>query len=614
MNKLLSFVLLSSYLYAASSITIADIQGPAFQSPLVGQTVHNVTGVVTAKGSSGFFLAGEKSTDMRVSNGLMVFSTSASLLKQVSVGDEVSLSGKVSEYRSSSAYLYLTELISPSNVAVLSSNNTVTPVILGKDITPPTRKLSPLDVGSDGFLSVPNNSSLVEGVNATLVPETYGLDFWESLEGQLVTIPKAVSSSFPNSYGEFWAYGDWPVTGKNGRGGLTITFGPDGIPDGNPEAVMIGSPLDGTKNPTVAVGFGLGDITGVVTYQYGYYYVLPLTAPSVVSVPSEKVAPTTLTSKLSDLCTISFGDYNVENLAPTSSHLPAIASHIVNYLKTPDIIFLQEIQDNSGATDDGTVSANVTLTTLANGVAQLSNVTYAFTEIAPIDGQDGGQPGGNIRVAYFYRPEKLSLVSGSPIGGSLDAVEVKGIFGNPKLSLNPGRIDPTNPAWDSTRKPLAAAWQTKYGTQFFTVNVHLSSKGGSSSTQGDARPPVNSPIETRTSQVESVAAFIKSLLLKDPLAKILVGGDFNEYTQTRSVFKSLTKLLTDIDEVADIPEVERYSYVYDQHSQQLDHVLVSLGVRIRKTEFEHLHVNNWELSLSSRISDHDPSAGRIRIC
>jgi hypothetical protein len=31
------------------STDITDIQGPAFRSPLEGQTVHNVTGVVTAK-------------------------------------------------------------------------------------------------------------------------------------------------------------------------------------------------------------------------------------------------------------------------------------------------------------------------------------------------------------------------------------------------------------------------------------------------------------------------------------------------------------------------------------------------------------------------------------
>ncbi|TFK40574.1 Endonuclease/exonuclease/phosphatase [Crucibulum laeve] len=616
MNKIYSLLFFTSYLAVASSTTIADIQGTAWQSPLVGQTVNNVTGIVTAKGTSGFYISGDKSDDIRASNGLFVFSSSATVLGKVTVGDAISLTGRVTEFRSSTqpTFLFTTELSSPTNIIVLSSNNTITPVVLGKDRSPPTQKFSALDVGPDGFLSVPNNSSSIEAINATLQPDLYGMDFWESLEGQLVTIPKPTSTAFQNSFGEFWVYGDWPVTGKNSRGGLSITFGPDGIPDGNPETVIVGSPLDGTKNPKVAVGMGLTDITGVITYQFGFFYVLPLTAPQIISTPSPDIPATSLTSDIEDTCTITFGDYNVENMAPTSSHLPTVASHIVNLLHLPDIMFIQEIQDNSGPKDDGTVEANVTLSTLVAAIAKLSNVTYAFTQISPIDGQDGGEPGGNIRQVYLYRPEKFSLVAGSPTGGSLDKVEVTGSFLKPKLSFNPGRIDPTNEAFNSSRKPLAAAWQTKSGAQLFTVNVHLSSKGGSSSTQGDPRPPVNSPIEARTDQVKAVSTFVKSLLLKNPLAKIVVAGDFNEYLQTRSVYKSLTTVLSDIDEAAKTPIVERYSYVFDQNSEQLDHAFISLALRLRKVEFEHIHVNNWSPSLAARVSDHDPSVGRIRIC
>jgi hypothetical protein len=88
-------------------------------------------------------------------------------------------------------------------------------------------------------------------------------------------------------------------------------------------------------------------------------------------------------------------------MAPTSSHLPTVASQIAKVLLTPDIMFIQEIQDNSGVTDDGTVNANVTLTNLVNAIAQVSNVTYQFAQVDPVDGQDGGVPGGNIRQAYL---------------------------------------------------------------------------------------------------------------------------------------------------------------------------------------------------------------------
>jgi hypothetical protein len=156
-----------------------------------------------------------------------VFSTSATVLAQVTVGDRLSLSGKVAEFRSNSNPndLFLTELSSPGNITIISSGNTVTPIVLGRDRSPPLQLLSPLDAGPDGYLSAPNNVTQIERVNATLQPEKYGIDFWESLEGQYVSVPKPITLGFPNNFGEFWVHGDWKVSGKNNRGGLTITFG-----------------------------------------------------------------------------------------------------------------------------------------------------------------------------------------------------------------------------------------------------------------------------------------------------------------------------------------------------------------------------------------------------
>lgn len=105
-----------------------------------------------------------------------------------------------------------------------------------------------------------------------------------------------------------------------------------------------------------------------------------------------------------------------------------------------------------------------------------------------------------------------------------------------------------------------------------------------------------------------------TILANDEDANVIVAGDFNEFLQTRSVFKPLTAVLTDIDEVAGIPLVERYSYVFDQNTEQLDHAFVSDAIKARKAEFEHIHVNNWSPTLAARVSDHDPSVGRIRLC
>lgn len=50
------------------------------------------------------------------------------------------------------------------------------------------------------------------------------------------------------------------------------TLGPDNIPDANPEVIIIGSPIDKTKNPKVTLGMTLSDITGVVVYQSVFFF------------------------------------------------------------------------------------------------------------------------------------------------------------------------------------------------------------------------------------------------------------------------------------------------------------------------------------------------------
>ena len=60
---------------------------------------------------------------------------------------------------------------------------------------------------------------------------------------------------------------------------------------------------------------------------------------------------------------LSIATYNVENLAPTdpASKYQALAQGIVTNLASPDIIAVEEVQDNDGATDDGMVAADQTI-------------------------------------------------------------------------------------------------------------------------------------------------------------------------------------------------------------------------------------------------------------
>ena len=108
--------------------------------------------------------------------------------------------------------------------------------------------------------------------------------------------------------------------------------------------------------------------------------------------------------------------------------------------------------------------------------------------------------------------------------------------------------------------------------------------------------------------------FVSTILERDSQASIITGGDFNEFVQTRSAFASLDGLLIEADEVANIPPFERYTYVFQQSTQQLDHIFVSNAIAERGVEMEHIHVNNWSPSFSARVSDHDPSVAKLKVC
>lgn len=83
---------------AAAAVTISEINGNSYISPLKDQAVTGVRGLVTAKGPNGIFLRSmEPDQDPTTSEGLYVFGKP--ILTQVAVGDIIKLDGKVSEYR-----------------------------------------------------------------------------------------------------------------------------------------------------------------------------------------------------------------------------------------------------------------------------------------------------------------------------------------------------------------------------------------------------------------------------------------------------------------------------------------------------------------------------------
>lgn len=141
----------------------------------------------------------------------------------------------------------------------------------------------------------------------------------------------------------------------------------------------------------------------------------------------------------------------------------------------------------------------------------------------------------------------------------------------------------------------------------------MSSKGGSSSLHGDARPPVNNGVESRTAQNLVVADFVQKILNEDPDAAVIVAGDFNEFAIVDPLIQFVAASgLKNMDDVVRRDETERYTYLFDMNSQSLDQMYVSEKLW-KGSRFEHVHLNTW-VEFDAQASDHDPSVARVDVC
>ena len=144
--------------------------------------------------------------------------------------------------------------------------------------------------------------------------------------------------------------------------------------------------LDHAAYANVVVGDTLADVTGIIGYDFGTYTFVPLTKPEIRA--KRKDDPISVPFKGEGACKdLVVATYNVENLPSNdTARISAVGSEIDSILNNPDILVLNEIQDDDGPKDDGIVSANKTLAGIADAI---KNTSYDFAAIDPIDNQDG---------------------------------------------------------------------------------------------------------------------------------------------------------------------------------------------------------------------------------
>ena len=593
-------------LYAVWEVKIYTIQGTAHDSPLKGQTVADVPGIVTAihyskKKADGFYMQDQDGDENKVtSDGIYVYCSADQFPTELKVGDAVTVNGEVDEHAFDNTQLATTQIkiTAQADVTVISSGNPL----------PAPVEIEHTKLEKDVFKANLD----------TLDPDAEAIDYYESLEGMRVkmTTPKVIAAPYKNT--QYIA-----SEGANGftpRGGLMYnSYDSTGRVCVYPYACFAEKTEANVADPEPTIGDRYnGDIIGVLGYSFGNYQIE--ITEKLPELTHGNIAPESSAITF-DAAKLNIVSYNLENFSKakgkkghSSKKTPEqrateFAEHFINQLKAPDIICLIEIQDDSADKNDATVSAKKTLELLTDKIAAISGApAYNPVNIDPENNQDGGAPGANIRCCYLYRDDRVELVpdsDGDMTNSTFSTVAEIEADGS-KLTQNPARIGIGDSAFDACRKSLVAHFRFKDtingGKDFFVINNHLTSKRGDGKIWGMPQPVERASEAKRWKQAEAITAFINSVKGKRPDALIISVGDYNDFWFSETISKvKVAGMKNAIEEKLD--ENERYTYVYDGHSQTLDNILVTNNMTIDYADVLHL---NSEFSPKVRLSDHDP--------
>ena len=426
-------------------LRIHDIQDSSWLAAHNGEQVTNVPGIVTGDPHRPAAAAATGSrtpipdSNPATSEGIFVFTSSPG----VAVGDSVLVSGTVRDFYplssgdsvATTSNLSVTEIGNPTVIVRSHGNALPAPEVIVPGTVPDA--YAP-DLDGANIESTP------------ITPSRSALDFWESREGMRVEVDDARVVGPSNDFGEQYVTTK-PAQAPTYRGGTELL----GRERRSPPAASR-SCRRTARNPGVDVGDVFSGATvGPVDYsQFGGYMIAATTVGTVSTTTWRASSPPRRAARQLAVAT-----YNVENLAPgdPASKYQRLAQGVVTNLSKPDVVAVEEVQDNTGATDDGIVAADQTLTKLTDAIVAAGGPRYQLARDRP--GRRQGR-----RPARRQHPRGLPV---QPVAGLVrrsrarrrstarrPGTAVVKSHGDPALTLSPGRIDPANPVWTTSRKPL----------------------------------------------------------------------------------------------------------------------------------------------------------------
>lgn len=573
-------------------LIIGEIQGKQHRSPYDGQTVKNILGVVTTVREDGFFMQDSQADgDSGTSDGIFVKLTGYC---NPDVGNLILLpQAVVREFNPAGVgenSLTITNLVAEKCSLQEKSFSVPPPVVIGEGGRMPPSEI--IENDARGYVTRDNIYD----------PQEDGLDFYESLEGMLVQVNDAIAVSTKNGYRNV------SVVGDNGR--FTNKLSSEGFMviregDFNPERLLLDD--DFIVMPNILVGARFTEpIIGIIDYNFGEYNLEP-TKRLVYSQASPKPQSVEHNAMAGELSVVT---YNVENLDPIArpDRLKMLAEEVVHKLASPDILALQEVQDNDGVMDSSVTSASETIHAIIAAIKAVGGPAYRWVNIDPVDDADGGVPGGNIRPVILYRADRgIETVGWNP-ARSDQPLSIKNQAGQIQLSNNPARLGIGNYFFNGSRKPLLVQFSYE-GSSFFVINCHLKSKSEAGPLYGEIQPPPLETLKQRIGQAQFIAKTISQILSVEPNAKVILLGDLNDFPWTEPLQILEGSGMQNL--MLSLPENERFTYSHSGMGQVLDHILVSESLANAVLDFKSLHLNTIQLP-TNQLSDHDPVYALIK--
>lgn len=666
---------------ATTVLSVGQVQGGDARSPLApasgnstSSTLYDVRGVITQKSltrsssgadQNGFYLQSRRGTedgDPLTSDGIFVFTGSYTTLiggYAPTVGDEVVLRGRVSEYFGQ------TQLSSTSLVRKLDTGLDVDTAVRVHDAIPPA-----------------------DATGAHL--------FWERHEGERMRVRSGSGVSAPRHIYASTADSEFYVLDREDPiMQRTDPYARRVFRDAHPLDDIPGTLFDNGNNQRILIGAGgvkatagdsgallpeartydtlTEDAYGAVSYAFSKYSVQPEQVTLTGGVdPSENHPPQPADRNAE----VAVATYNLENLydhrddpfdgcdfagnpgcegvRPPFDYVPASeaaytarldveARQIVNALHSPDLVLVQEAEDQDicsvigdalvcGTTDNAD-GAPDTVQELALAIAANGGPAYA----AAYD-RTGADARG-ITSAFLYRTDRLTLAAATatdPLLGTAPVVGYRSVglpsnadVQNPKAfnAVLPSDVDRSTGVDGSNvytraaqlaRFTVAAAPGAREHHPLWAVSNHYSSGP-------------DSRVGQRREQAAYGAALTQAIEATDPDARIIYGGDLNVFPrpddpiatgdeptpsdQLGPLYQAGMHNLWD-DLAADVPAAA-YSYTFGGQAQTLDNLFVNGNLHDDLVQVRAAHINadypTGAEGLGDRgASDHDPQVARFR--